>query len=118
MSRSASPCSRARCRRGRRGSPCSSTRSRWLPTYAYAQARIRGGTLATLVVGAALGVQHVALPFLPAWTFVEWRALMWVPYGLVMVGLLARRLHWLPWLAVAHGLVHAAAAVLVWRASI
>ena len=89
-----------------------------LPTYAYAQARIRGGTLATLVVGAALGVQHVALPFLPAWTFVEWRALMWVPYGVVMVGLLGRRLHWLPWLAVAHGLVHAAAAVLVWRASI
>jgi hypothetical protein len=88
-----------------------------LPTYAYARARVGGGALATLALGAALGLQHVALPFLPAWTFVEWRALMWVPYGLVVVGLLGRRPRWLPWLAVAHGLVHGVAAVLVALAS-
>ncbi len=88
-----------------------------LPTYAYARARVRGGALATIAIGAALGLQHAVLPFLPAWTFVEWRALMWVPYGLVMVGLLAWRPRWLPWLVVAHGLVHAIAAVLVWLAS-
>lgn len=88
-----------------------------LPTYAYARARLRSGALATIAIGAALGFQHAALPFLPAWTFVEWRALMWVPYGLAMVGLLAGRPRWLPWLAVAHGLVHAVAAVLVWLAS-
>jgi hypothetical protein len=89
-----------------------------LPTYAYARVRVGGGALAALAVGAALGLQHVALPFLPAWTFVEWRALMWVPYGVFVVGLLAWRPRWLPWLAVVHGLVHAVAAVLVLRASI
>ena len=88
-----------------------------LPTYAYARARVRGGALATIAIGAALGLQHTALPFLPAWTFVEWRALMWVPYGLTVVGLLAWRPRWLPWLALTHGLVHAVAAVLVWLAS-
>ena len=88
-----------------------------LPTYAYARARVRGGALATIAIGAALGVQHAALPFLPAWTFVEWRTLMWVPYGLTLVGLLAWRPRWLPWLALAHGLVHAVAAALVWLAS-
>jgi hypothetical protein len=89
-----------------------------LPTYAYARARLHGGALTTVAIGVALGVQHAALPFLPAWTFVEWRTLMWVPYGLAVVGLLTWRPRWLPWLAVVHGLVHAAAAVLVWRASI
>lgn len=89
-----------------------------LPTYAYARARLRGGALATLAIGVALGVQHGTLPFLPAWTFVEWRTLMWVPYGLAMVGLLAARPRWLSGLVAAHGLVHAALAVLVWRASI
>ena len=88
-----------------------------LPTYAYARARVRGGALATIAIGAVLGLQHAALPFLPAWTFVEWRTLMWVPYGLTVVGLLAWRPRWLPWLVVAHGLVHVAAAVLVWLAS-
>ena len=88
-----------------------------LPTYAYARSRVRGGALATIAIGVALGVQQVALPFLPAWTFVEWRALMWVPYGLAVVGLLAWRPRWLPWLAVTHGLVHAVAAALVWLAS-
>lgn len=88
-----------------------------LPTYAFARSRVRGGALATLALGAALGLQHVALPFLPAWTFVEWRALMWVPYGLAIVGLIAWRPRWLPWWVLAHGLVHAVAAVLVWLAS-
>ncbi len=88
-----------------------------LPTYAYARARARGGALATLGIGLALGLQHAALPFLPAWTFVQWRALMWVPYGLVVVGLLAWRPRWVLRLALVHGLVHAGAAVLVWIAS-
>ena len=88
-----------------------------LPTYAYARARMRGGAFATLALGVVWGVQHAALPFLPAWTFVEWRALMWVPYGLALVGLLAWRPRWLPWLVLAHGLVHAVFAVRGWLAS-
>lgn len=88
-----------------------------LPTYAYAQSRLRAGALMAVALGAALGLQHVALPFLPAWTFVEWRALMFVPYGFVVVGLLAWRPRWLPWLVVVHLLVHAVAAVQVWLAS-
>ena len=88
-----------------------------LPTYAYARARAGGGALATLAMGVALGLQHAALPFLPAWTFVEWRALMWVPYGVLVLGMLAWRPRWLPWLVVAHGLVHAVAAAMRWLAS-
>lgn len=88
-----------------------------LPTYAYARSRVAGGALAATAVGLALGLQHVALPFLPAWTFVEWRALMWVPYGLVVVGLLGWRPRWRAWLIAAHLVVHAVPVILVWLAS-
>lgn len=88
-----------------------------LPTYAYVRSRVGGGAVAAVVLGALLGLQHAALPFLPAWTFLEWRALMLVPYGVAVVALLAWRPRWLPWLVAVHGVVHALAVVPTWLAS-
>ncbi|MDF1523181.1 MAG: hypothetical protein P1P87_10225 [Trueperaceae bacterium] len=72
---------------------------------------------AVLVVGAVLGVQVAALPFLPARTFVAWRLPMLVPYGLALLALISWRPRLLPAaLAVAFGLA-LAAVVPTWLAS-
>jgi hypothetical protein len=93
-----------------------------VPLYAgYVRPRLAATRLgpvgAVLVVGAVLGVQAVALPFLPARTFVAWRAPMLVPYGLAVLALVTWRPRLLPAaLAVAFGLA-LAAVVPTWLAS-
>ncbi len=93
-----------------------------LPTYAgYVLPRLRAGglpvVLAVLLVGLVLGVQHGALPFLPAKQFFIWRTTMFIPFGLAIVGAIAWRPRLLPLFVVVHGLLDAAAGALVWLAS-
>ncbi|MDA0699837.1 MAG: hypothetical protein O3A02_01325 [bacterium] len=78
-----------------------------LPTYAgYVLPRLRTAGVpaiaAIAVVGLALGIQHGALPFLPASKFFLWRTLMFVPLGVSLVGAVAWRPRLLPWFVAMH----------------
>lgn len=93
-----------------------------LPTYGgYVLPRLRSAGLSAiatvLIVGLVLGVQHGALPFVPAAQFFVWRTTAFVPLALVFIGLLAWRPRLLPWFVGVHFLLDAAAGVQVWLAS-
>jgi hypothetical protein len=93
-----------------------------LPTYGgYVLPRLRAAGLpavaAVVIVGLVLGVQHGALPFVPASQFFAWRATAFVPFALALIGLLAWRPRLLPWFVGVHFLMDAAAGVQVWLAS-
>ena len=93
-----------------------------LPTYGgYGLPRLRSAGLpvvaAVVVVGLVLGLQHGALPFVPASQFFVWRATAFVPFALLLIGLLAWRPRLLPWIAGAHLLLTTAAGAQVWLAS-
>ena len=93
-----------------------------LPTYGgYVLPRLRAAGLpvfaAVAVVGLVLGVQHGALPFVPASQFFAWRATAFIPFALALIGLLAWRPRLLPWFVGVHFLMDAAAGVQVWLAS-
>lgn len=93
-----------------------------LPTYAGFVAPRLGATRlgavgAVVVVGLVLGLQHAALPFLPAKTFLVWRALALVPMALALIATLRRAPRLLPWFVALHLLANATLAAQVWRAS-
>lgn len=93
-----------------------------LPTYAgYVLPRLRASGIpvvaAVLIVGLVLGVQHGALPFLPAKDFFIWRTTMFIPFGLAIVGAIAWRPRLLPLFVGVHLLLDIAAGALVWFAS-
>jgi len=93
-----------------------------LPTYGgYVLPRLRATGLpvvaAVAIVGLMLGVQHGALPFVPASQFFIWRTTAFIPFALALIGLLAWRPRLLPWLVGVHFLLDAAAGVQVWLAS-
>jgi hypothetical protein len=93
-----------------------------LPTYGgYVLPRLRAAGLPAIVsvaiVGLVLGVQHGALPFVPAAQFFVWRTAAFVPLALAFIGLLAWRPRLLPWFVGVHLLMDAAAGVQVWLAS-
>ncbi len=93
-----------------------------LPTYGgYVLPRLRSAGLpafaAVAIVGLVLGVQHGALPFVPAAQFFAWRSTAFIPLALAFVGLLAWRPRLLPWFVALHFLMDAAAGVQVWLAS-
>ncbi|MBW6456280.1 MAG: hypothetical protein K0A98_10370 [Trueperaceae bacterium] len=93
-----------------------------LPTYGgYVLPRLRSAGLpvvaAIAVVGLVLGVQHGALPFVPASQFFAWRTTAFVPFALALIGLLAWRPRLLPWFMGLHLLLDAAAGAQVWLAS-
>jgi hypothetical protein len=93
-----------------------------LPTYGgYVLPRLRAAGLpavaAVAIVGLVLGVQHGALPFVPASQFFAWRATAFLPFALALIGLLAWRPRLLPWFVGVHFLMDAAAGVQVWLAA-
>jgi hypothetical protein len=93
-----------------------------LPTYAgYVLPRLRAAGLhvaaAVALVGLVLGVQHGALPFLPASQFFLWRTTMFVPFALVLIATLAWRPRLLPWFVAVHLLLDALAGIQVWQAA-
>lgn len=93
-----------------------------LPTYAgYVRPRLRAAglspLLATVLVGVVLGVQHGALPFLPASQFFVWRTTMYVPFGLAVIAAVAWRPRLLPYFVGLHLVLDGGAGVLVWLTS-
>jgi hypothetical protein len=93
-----------------------------LPTYGgYVLPRLRAAGLpaiaAVALVGLVLGLQHGALPFVPASQFFVWRATAFVPFALALIGLLAWRPRLLPWFVGVYLLLDAAAGAQVWLAS-
>lgn len=93
-----------------------------LPTYGgYVLPRLRSAGLSAIaavaIVGLVLGLQHAALPFVPAAQFFVWRATAFVPLAWAFIGLLAWRPRLLPWFVGVHFLMDAAAGVQVWLAS-
>ena len=88
-----------------------------LPNYfAYSMPRLEkqvGAVLAVLLASAGLSLQHATLPLIFDWRFIVWRALMFLPFAL-LIGLVLRwRPHLLPYLVIIHGLLDFAAAWMV-----
>lgn len=85
-----------------------------LPLYAgYLQPRIEVITgrrwFAVLLVAGALALQHLTLPLLTDWRFVIWRALMFLPFAILAIGVLRWRPRLLPYLVGVHLLADFAA---------
>jgi len=81
-----------------------------LPTYmAYSMPRLavlsHRGWLAVLLAGFFLGFQHVALPLFFDWRFMTWRLLMFLPFALLVAGLLYWRPRLLPYTLIIHFLI-------------
>ncbi len=86
-----------------------------LPIYAgYVQPRLEVLTdrrwLAVGLAAGALALQHVTLPLLFDWRFVAWRALMFVPFAVLVIVVVRWRARLLPYLLVVHLLADVAAA--------
>jgi hypothetical protein len=93
-----------------------------LPTYAgYVLPRLRAAGVPVLwaaaIVGLVLGVQHGALPFLPASKFFLWRSTMFLPFALVLVAAVAWRPRLLPWFVGVHLLLDGLAGYQIWSAA-
>lgn len=73
---------------------------------------------AILVTAAALSLQHVTLPLMFDWRFVVWRAVMFLPFALVLAVVLDRRPRLLPYLVIVHIMIDAGAAAQVLLASL
>jgi hypothetical protein len=73
---------------------------------------------AILITAAVLSLQHVALPLVLDWRFVVWRALMFLPFALLLAVVLDRRPRLLPYLVIVHILLDAGAAAQVLLASL
>ncbi|MCG2620888.1 hypothetical protein LVY72_03045 [Arthrobacter sp. I2-34] len=94
-----------------------------LPTYyGYVRPRLEAltGSAAVAVGLAALvhSLQHVALPLIFDGGFMTWRALMFLPFALLLAVVLRRRPALLPYLLVVHFLLDFQAAVMVLQVSL
>ena len=92
-----------------------------LPWYfGYALPRLRalvGAHRAVLVSAAALALQHVTIPLLFDLRFVAWRALMFVPFALLLALVLQRRPRLLPYLVAVHVVLDLSVGVQIWLMS-
>jgi hypothetical protein len=87
-----------------------------LPTYyGYVQPRLRTSRVAVVLLVPALfhALQHAALPLVFQWEFIAWRALMFLPFALLLAAVLRRRPSLLPYLLVVHFLLDLQAGLMV-----
>ncbi|HYF77207.1 MAG TPA: CPBP family glutamic-type intramembrane protease [Symbiobacteriaceae bacterium] len=94
-----------------------------LPTYfGYAMPRLaqRWGSpwKAILVSAFWLGIQHMALPFIPQWRFALWRAAMFIPFALLLAWSIHRRPRLMPYLMVVHALIDLPVGMMVYQVSV
>jgi membrane protease YdiL (CAAX protease family) len=94
-----------------------------IPTYfGYAMPRLakRWGSpwKAILVSAFWLGVQHMAVPFIPEWRFALWRAVMFIPFALLLAWAIHRRPRLTPYLMVVHALIDFPVALSVYQVSV
>ena len=73
---------------------------------------------ALLATALVLSLQHVALPLLFDWRYAVWRALMFLPFALLIGFVVMRRRTSMPYLVAAHALIDASLPILVLLASI
>jgi len=73
---------------------------------------------AILVTAAVLSLQHVTLPLVFDWRFVVWRAVMFLPFALLLAVVLDRRPRLLPYLVIVHIVLDVGAAAQVLLASV
>lgn len=94
-----------------------------LPTYfAYAMPRLAerwsSKWRAILVAALWLGLQHLTLPFIPDWRFILWRAVMFIPFAILLGWAVTWRPRLLPYLMVVHAIIDFPVAMMYWQASI
>lgn len=94
-----------------------------LPTYfGYAMPRLAqrwaSPWKAILVSAFWLGVQHMALPFIPEWRFALWRAVQFIPFALLLAWSIHRRPRLMPYLMVVHALIDFPVALSVYQVSV
>lgn len=77
------------------------------------EARVGRGP-AVALTAAGLALQHAALPLLWDGGFIAWRALMYLPFAVLVVWVLGRRPTLVPWFVVLHFLMDAQLPVLTW----
>jgi hypothetical protein len=73
---------------------------------------------ALFVTALVLSLQHVALPLLFDWRYGVWRALMFLPFALMIGFVVMRRPTSMPYLVVGHALIDASLPILVLLASL
>lgn len=67
--------------------------------------KIRSKWVSILVPALFLSVQHVTLPLIFDWRFATWRAVMFLPFAILVGFVVSRRPSLLPYLVVIHGLI-------------
>lgn len=93
-----------------------------MPTYfAYAMPRLaeRWSSKWKAILAAAfwLGIQHMALPFIWDWRFSLWRAVMFLPFAILLGWAVTWRPRLLPYVMVVHALIDFPVALMVWQVS-
>lgn len=61
-----------------------------------------------------LGLQHAVMPFEADWRYLVWRALMFLPFALVVGAAVHRRPTLMPWLLIMQGLMDVQLPLFVW----
>src|SRR5579859_3000169 len=84
-----------------------------LPVYfGYAMPRLGSGWGAALLAAFFLSLQHVALPLIFDWRFMLWRAVMFLPFALLLAVALRLRPRLLVYLVIVHGLLDLSTALM------
>lgn len=93
-----------------------------LPFYfGYLLPRLRprmGAVAAVILTSTFLALQHCTLPLVFDARFLLWRFLMFLPFALLLGGLLAWRIRLLPYVVVIHGIMDALTGLFVFMTSI
>lgn len=94
-----------------------------LPTYfGYAMPRLarrwNSSWKAVLVASVWLGIQHLAVPFIPEWRFALWRAAEFIPFALLLGWALNRNPRLMPYLMVVHALIDFPVGLMVYQVSV
>jgi len=84
-----------------------------LPVYfGYVMPRLGNGWGAALLAAFFLSIQHAALPLIFDWRFMLWRAVMFLPFALLLAVALRLRPRLLVYLVIVHGLLDLSTALM------
>ncbi len=81
------------------------------------KAQGKPGWLSVSLPALILGLQHIAIPFIPDLRFIAWRGLMFIPFAFLVGIVLHRRPRLLPYIAILHVLMDISFAVMLLNAA-